>query len=91
MAYGLRQRDAAGNILVDTTTRLSIVVHTTTISANGSYTNAAFTNGALFAIATNITGTPSAPPIFSLSGTTVTWTFTTGIPIQPHLIILGTY
>lgn len=96
MAYGLRVWDAAGNLTLDTSTRLGRVLGFVEVSANGSLTVPEFDQGQGFA-RVNTTGNdigPNAqygwPPSVSISGTTLSWSYPSTTR-GPAIIVYGVY
>lgn len=74
MAYGIRIRDAAGNITLDTTHRAGRIIgslHSGT--AAGSITVPGFAQGEGFGIAVPFLGAGVFCPIVTVSGTTLSW------------------
>ena len=96
MTVGFRVRDAGGNLLVDSPTRLSRIIGTLTISAgsSGTVTNDGFLTGVGYCIAlrTNV-GNPTSmassmvPPIIGFSGNQMS--YHAASPTGDHLLIYG--
>lgn len=92
MAYGLRTYDAAGNIMVDTSTRLTRVLGSTTVSSTGSVTVPEFaTDGSPWYAVFVDQSTPYAEPEITFSGTTLSWNYGSASPRATVFIIYGTY
>lgn len=74
MAAGLQCWDENGNLLLDTTSRVGrLIAKINTGGANGSYTVSAEPYGTLQCVpATNV----AFPPNITVSGLTVSWSFT---------------
>lgn len=98
MAVGLKTWDAAGNLIIDTATRMSRVIGMAGVSAGatGSITDAGFATGAAYCIALRVSaGTPTGidnslvSPIISFSGTTMSYNVAS--PAGDHLLIYGVY
>lgn len=79
MAYGLQIFDAAGNLIVDTNTRIGTFLDIVSISnADGSATNAALAMGTPFWLLHVLdTAYNSIAPSVSVSGTTISWAWRT--------------
>jgi len=96
MAVGLKTWDAAGNLIIDTTTRMSRVIGMTSISggSSGSVTDAGFLTGAPYCIAVR-SGLSSGfdnsmlSPVISFAGSTMT--YSAASPTGDHLLIYGVY
>jgi hypothetical protein len=81
MGLGMQVFDAAGNLAIDVTTRLSRVIGSTTIAAGstGSIAVPNTTQGAIwFAIYGN--GGNRYSPVMSVSGGVISWSPRTGFP-----------
>ena len=80
---GLRQRDINGNVILDTRyDAINRVFDTRTLDGNaGSLTDARFAAGQPFAAIVPYSNlTTTTPPVFSFSGTTMSWT--SGLPVS---------
>ena len=82
MPQGLMIWDASGNTVLDYTTRCGRILGVaTTGTSNGSMTVAGADTGTLFATAVTIgnydLGYSNAYPIFTCSGSTISWVFST--------------
>jgi hypothetical protein len=79
MAIGLRQRDPAGNILVDITTRLTRVMGTVQIAAgsNGSVVVPQSGSNPIFYYFSSLSSSEdgSANPVITVSGDTISWNY----------------
>ena len=96
MTVGFRVRDAAGNLLVDSPTRLSRIIGVLSISAgsSGTVTNDGFLTGVGYCIAlrTDVGGPPvmsstMVPPAISFSGNQMS--YDAAPPTGDHLLIYG--
>jgi hypothetical protein len=81
MAAGLQVWDASGNIMLDTTSRMTRVLGSFSIAAGqaaGSVTNAALSSGEPWIFASVVhpggAGSGGAASTFSFSGNTLSWT-----------------
>ena len=96
MATGFKVWDAAGNLTIDGTTRMSRVLGYTTIGANtsGTITDAGFSTGTPYWISIRNSLSPGAfddvePPSISVAGTTLT--YDNSSPRLDHLVIYGVF
>jgi len=94
MAYGLRVRDAAGNIILDITDRVGTVLGVATITGgvNGYVTNAGFAEGAPFWMATALATYSTRSPGFAfdagLNRLSWDWGGASGVD---HKLVYGVY
>jgi hypothetical protein len=89
MAAGLQVFNASGNLIVDITSRLTRVAGSAAVNANGSVVVPA--GGAVWYAfqPTTIWGFISMNvmrPLFTVSGTTLSWTYSAATGTQPHTI-----
>lgn len=96
MPQGLQTFDAAGNLLVDLSTRLGRVLGLTVLTTqNGSFSDPAFAEGTPFVLFGAQAGTQGGDPwAFSpnvvVSGTTLSWDWG-DLPLAPISLIYGVY
>jgi hypothetical protein len=94
MASGLRVWDNVGNLLIDTSTRMGRVLgQISTGTADGSVTSAGFATGAPFYAIVPKSGSPAAinTPNITITGNTMSWSFS-GVPSpQDSLVLYGVY
>lgn len=93
MPSGIKIWDASGNVVFDTTVKAGRVLgQVSTGTANGSVTNADFSQGVgWFTVAPVATGLGTYVPTVTLSGTTVSWSFWSAVPKCPCIITYGVY
>ncbi len=97
MAFGLRQRDPAGNVLVDITTRLPRIMGRQQLSAgvSGSVSVPASGSNPIFYWFNASTSEPdyNASPRFSDDGNTITWTYSSANPLfnRSGVLVYGRY
>ena len=91
MPQGLQVFDAAGNVIVDTSTRLGRVLGSATIgpSGSGSITNASFALGTPWCMIYNSSSFPTYEPVISFSGTSLLWSF--AYTSSSYTIVYGIY
>lgn len=93
MGQGLQVFDGAGNLTLDTKDRLAKVLGTISVSSNGSITVPLLTGNQPFILVyspnSSLTNTSQSEPIVTISGSTITWTYQSGI--VPVEIIYGIY
>lgn len=95
MPQGLEIRDANGNIVFDTKTRLGKVIGVITVTAfgSGSVTVPAFT-GTLFTAIQSLEFLPRTGSQITISGNIINWTYQPArgmTTVAPHLIFYGFY
>lgn len=92
MAYGLVVRDAAGNVILDTSTRLTRILGTfNTGTSNGSITDGNLAQGTPFWFISDGYGSGDGfTADISVSGTTISWTIT-GTPKIACQFVYGVY
>lgn len=96
MATGLQVFDGQGNVILDTTTRMGVLLgQVNTGKSNGSVTNSAFSRGTPFYVATSTENgaTSVIGPNITISGNTLSWQFNNPGFSGNHgfLIIYGVY
>lgn len=97
MAVGFRQRDIAGNVLVDITTRLPRIMGRVPLSAGVSGSVVVPTSGSnpLFYWFNASTAEPdyNASPRLTDDGVTVTWTYSSANPLfnRSGVLVYGRY
>lgn len=74
MPQGIEVRNAAGELVFDTGSRLFRILTTSLAGSGGSYTDPAL-NGNFVSPAVQQTNPDLYPPTFTVSGNTVTWGF----------------
>ena len=93
MPWGIRTRDAAGNITLDITDRITRVIGVYSTAGNpdsGSFTNAALTGGTVF-VAVVMQGL-GWPPFITISGSTISWAKSVdAFNNAPALLVYGLY
>jgi hypothetical protein len=89
--FGLRTRDAAGNVTLEITDRITRVLGTLFInSVSGSISHAGLSTGTPFLSFLTYNG--GAAPLFSISGTTISWTSQNAQLSYPNgLLVFGVY
>lgn len=95
MSFGLGIWNGAGKTLLDTTSRITIVLGVANIPAaiaSGTISHAKFANGTpWFAVTANgIVDLATVSPAVSVSGTTLSWSWGS-VPPQDCLLIYGIY
>lgn len=80
MSYGLEVRDGAGNLVVGPSDRLTKLLGVVSISASGSLSlpGALQGNSYWFTFIPTTSGFTGTPPVISISGATLTWTYPAG-------------
>lgn len=97
MAWGLRLRDSAGNVLVDITTRLTRMIGSLqTGTTNGSITDVAgFTGQSVWwaLVPTGAVGIKLAPAVtYNASTKTLSWATPSGRPSHTNCVLIyGVY
>nr|WP_092069553.1 hypothetical protein [Dendrosporobacter quercicolus]NSL47514.1 hypothetical protein [Dendrosporobacter quercicolus DSM 1736]SDL92505.1 hypothetical protein SAMN04488502_1011194 [Dendrosporobacter quercicolus] len=97
MPCGLQIWDANGNLTLDVTDRLTRVLGTfSTGTTDGSHTDAALAFGTPWIHATSSYPYNSYACQYTVSGTTISWTFIEGSPFnqdgkRPEYVIYGVY
>lgn len=86
MSFGLEIKDTAGNVVLGITDRITRELGRTTISADGSVTDARFADGTPWWINPPAVSAGNPSPDFTLIGTTLYWTFPGGSGGSFHLI-----
>ena len=89
MPVGFQTFDAAGNLLIDITTRLTRLIGSTTITAGstGSVTVPDATQGTIWYAFQTANGNRYTP-LISLSSATISWSPRTGFPGGPVDVIM---
>jgi hypothetical protein len=94
MGVGLQVWDAAGNLVVDTTTRVGKILGVTTLTGGvaGSVVDSRFGFGVGFWRVVPLTNYAVAMPTLSLSGDTLSWTWPNGgSGSQGYSLVYGVY
>lgn len=93
MAYGVEIRDNAGNIVVSVTDRLTKLLGTVSITANGSLTlpGTLTGNNYWFTFEPTGGGFPNTPPFIGISSGTLYWSYPASGTHQPGIIHYGMY
>lgn len=90
MPQGFQVWDGAGKLIADYTTRLSRIIGSVTVAANGSLTDVGFSTGTPFAVVCNSSASEeySIALNVTFSGNTMSWTDLNGFTSYPASIII---
>lgn len=89
MPAGLQIWDAAADLILDGGDRISRVLAVITISGNGSTSHGGLATGSPFWML--MPTTAGWPPVVSLSGTTLSWSYPAGLPSAGCNLVYGVY
>lgn len=94
MSQGLQVFNASGQVIFNTSDRLTRIIGSASLSGNGSMVVPEFATGAgfyfMFALEEYAPGVPRQFPRITISGTTLSWD-TPGTPHVPGLVFYGVY
>lgn len=92
MTAGLQIWDASGNLRLDATTRAGRIINIQAVSGNGSFSDSRIGAGSGFGVFIPLTtpvtyaGVNGYPPVVSVSGSTVTWTYTQSPALSGYIV-----
>jgi hypothetical protein len=91
MPAGLQVFDAAGNLEIDVTTRLTRILGSATVNSTGSVDVPEFAEGSPWYVVTVDPTTPYAEPGITFSGTALSWDYGGATFRATVTIIYGVY
>jgi hypothetical protein len=93
MVQGVEVYDASGNLTLSVTDRLTKLLGAVNVSSSGSLTLPAALagNSYWFAFIPSTSGFTGTPPVISVSGTTLSWTYPAGATNLSGTVHYGMY
>lgn len=96
MSFGLKVWDGQGRVTLDTTTVAGLFLGEILVNGNGSTTDGRLLAGRpFFMVVSAQPSTPvfqvPAPPLVTIMGSSISWSYPAGGVITPHRILWGIY